>query len=389
MIYLKNIILIVNILNIIHSFTILTFIKSKVSNILKKRIDNENLNLNKNISYILNDKYNLNWHVIEESKNIKLNTLYKITLLNKDYVIWKNNNSYYAMDNDCSHRGALLSKGKLINNNVVCPYHEAEFNSNGKLCKIPGINNFNNSLSCYNQDIYNIIEKNGWIFLNTISKKLYNPLINLTDIYESFEENNMNYSSIYTNSIINANNRLVSENLLDVMHISYVHSFGNRENPLPINEPLPILMKDYPYHYKIIYFYISGKNSLVNRLFMFDQLIIENEFILPHTVISRVRFGSNMKTIITFASPINNSTTRLFIKVYRNYWYTTNRSFLGYLYNIIGNNAMTSVLQTTIDEDIDILESINEKHMDGKFNMKYDKFPYMYRKLYNKVVNPE
>jgi len=218
MIYLKNIILILNILNFIHSFTILSFIKSKVSNILKKKIDNENLNLNlnlnKNISHILNDKYNLNWYVIEESKNIKLNTLYKITLLNKDYVVWKNNNSYYAMNNDCSHRGALLSNGKLINNNVVCPYHEAEFNSHGKLCKIPGTNNFNNSLSCYNQDIYNIIEKNGWIFLNTISKKLYNPLLNLTDIYESFEENNINYSSIYTNSIINANNRLVSENLL-------------------------------------------------------------------------------------------------------------------------------------------------------------------------------
>jgi hypothetical protein len=185
--------------------------------------------------------------------------------------------------------------------------------------------------------------------------------------------------------MINAHNRLVSENLLDVMHISYVHSFGNRENPLPINEPMPMLMKDFLHHYKILYFYMSGKKSLVNRLFMFQELIIENEFVLPHTVISRVKFGTNMKTIITFASPINNSTTRLFIKVYRNYWYTTDRSFLGYLYNNIGDNAMGSVLRTTINEDINILESIKKEDMDGKFNMKYDKFPYMYRKLYNKL----
>jgi len=355
-----------------------------------------------------NIKYNLNWYVIEESKNIQKDKLNKITLLNKNYVIWKDENNFYALDDECSHRGAPLSNGYLKNNCAVCPYHAAEFNDHGILCKMPGqTSQINYSSSSFHQNSYPIVERNGWVYLNIINKKIIESTIKNDDmdldnnslnetmnetmnekyfhIFQEPEVTNDNFSVIHLNSKIKANNRLVSENLLDVMHIAYVHTFGNKENPLPINEPMPFLLRDYPYHYKITYQYKSGKKSAAKSIFKINDLIIENEFVLPHTVISRVYFGTNVKTIVTFASPLNEKETRLFIKIHRNYWRSSEGHIFADIYNHLGDKAMIKVLKMTIDEDIQILESIAPTYVDGKFNMKYDKFPYMYRKVYESL----
>jgi len=363
--------------------------------------------LNKNNIQLSNDinnytKYNLGCYVVEEMQNIKSNKLYKVTVLNKDYIIWKDvTNKLYALDNECHHRGASLINGYLSNNFVVCPYHGAEFNQDGIINKMPGrvntiVNNNLKKNSPLNQDSYPIFEKNGWVYLNT-NKNLENNFeytniknnFEYTDlekeIFQEEEINNNNFSTIYVNSMINANNRLVSENLLDVMHIAYVHSFGNKDNPLPLNDPLPLKMKDHPNHYKIIYFYKSGKDSMVNKMFNIKDVIIENEFILPYTVISRVIFGENIKTIVTFALPVTPSKTRLFVKIHRNYLCTNDNTFIGDVYNYFGDNIMKNILQHTIDEDIQILENIKFEYGNGKYNTKYDKFSYMFRKMYESI----
>jgi phenylpropionate dioxygenase-like ring-hydroxylating dioxygenase large terminal subunit len=346
--------------------------------------------LNQNNIKLSNDKkyyttYNLGCYVVEEIKNIKSNKLYKVTVLNKDYIIWKDvTNKLYALDNECHHRGASLKNGYLSNNCVVCPYHGAEFNEYGKIYKMPGKKLEKTISSSLNQESYPIFEKNGWIYLNTnLEDNCYKNTDN--DIFQEEETQDNNFSTLYINSIINANNRLVSENLLDVMHISYVHSFGNKDNPLPLNDPSPVKIKDHPNHYKITYFYKSGKESAVNRIFNIKDLIIENEFILPYTVVSRVKFGENIKTIVTFALPVTPNQTRLFVKVHRNYWCTNDNTFIGDVYNFFGDNIMKNILQNTIDEDTRILENIKYEYADGKYNMKYDKFSYMFRKMYESI----
>ena len=67
------------------------------------------------------------WYVVGETQEIFSNKLYKAKIWDHDYVFWKNNGVYYAMDDDCSHRGASLSDGKLCDNQVICPYHAYEF----------------------------------------------------------------------------------------------------------------------------------------------------------------------------------------------------------------------------------------------------------------------
>lgn len=333
------------------------------------------------------DKYNLNWYVIDKSTNVEENLLYKTTIWDKDYIYWKNNNSFYAMDNDCSHRGASLYDGLLNNNTVICPYHGYEFNNDGNLIKVPGLN-FTRT-KCQNQDTYNIIEKNGFIYLNTISKLFYNPT-NIS-IYEEPESKNSSFSYIILKKIFKAYGRIVSENSLDVMHIGFVHTFGNKENPSPTKEIPPFPVNDYPFHYKTAYDYVSGSNSIAKKIFLYDNLTIENEFILPHTTIARVIFGNFISTVLTYSTPINLTHTNLFIKTYRNFWNTNNadinNNVIDFLINDFGDKISINLMDTTVEQDRKIIENIKLEYIDGKFNMKFDKLQNLYKSLYKKFIH--
>ena len=83
--------------------------------LINKFININNLNIEKNKKIENNDiNYNLNWYVIGEKNSFKNNKPYKITIWDNDYLVWRNNTDYYAMDNYCSHKGASLAIGKLI-----------------------------------------------------------------------------------------------------------------------------------------------------------------------------------------------------------------------------------------------------------------------------------
>ena len=328
------------------------------------------------------EKYNLNWYVIGEKNNFKNNKLYKIKIWNNDYLVWKNNSNYFAMDNYCSHRGASLVLGKIIDNNIICPYHGYQFNNKGTLCKIPGLNFVNTNV--HNQNSYEVIEKNGWIYLNTINKLFYNT--SKINIFEEPESFNNNFRSIFINLDFNTYGRLVSENSLDVMHIGFVHTFGNSKNPSPLYEKGPYLVGDYPNHYKSEYYYESGKDSMARNIFGINKLLIENEFILPHTTIARVIFGNLTSTVITSTLPLNNTNSNLFVKTYRNFWNNNDNSLFGIIINYFGDLITTNMMKNTVLQDKAVIENIKLEHMDGKFNMKFDKLQNLYRSLYKKLV---
>lgn len=330
-------------------------------------------------------KYNLNWYVIGDTRDFIQNKLYSKTIWNKKYVVWKTKDKYYAMDDTCSHRGVALSRGKIFNGNVVCPYHGYQFNNQGVLAYVPGLN-FTNT-PCQNIDTYEIVDKNGWVYMNTISKLFYKP--NITSIFEEPESKEKGFSAIFINKIFKAYSRIVSENSLDVMHIGFVHTFGNTESPSPITEIPPFEVKDYPFHYKTIYSYLSGKDSIVKKIFDIKQLIIENEFVLPHTTIARVKFGELTSTVMTFALPINETCSQLFVKTYRNFWTTPKNStgIFDSFFNWMGDLITIYLMRETVNQDKGIIESIPNSKVDGKFNMKYDKLQNTYSSLYKKYIH--
>jgi len=222
--------------------------------------------------------------------------------------------------------------------------------------------------------------------MNTISEKVCSKEL-MEKIFEEPEGKDEKFKSILLSKNFNAYGRIVSENSLDIMHIGFVHTFGNTENPSPISEIPPYKVDDVPFHYKTIYNYTSGEKSMVKRVFNMDNLLIENEFILPHTTIARVIFGPFTSTVITFALPINATHSKLFVKTYRNFWYSFESVlFKGWL-NDLGDYFTRDTMSKTIVQDKNVIESIDIDKADGKFNMKYDKLQNLYTTLYKKFVH--
>jgi len=320
------------------------------------------------------DKYDLQWYVVGKSTDFFRNKPYKARIWNKNYVIWKNSDGVFtALDDVCSHKGASLSAGKIINNSVMCPYHGYEFNSNGSLTHVPGIC-FHPS-PVYDLPKYDIIDKNGWIYVNTMGKQSNSSLSN------NFEENvyvepeiAQNCSVVELEMDYNCYSRVLSENSLDIMHIAFVHTFGNAKRPNPSKEEPPTIVGKH--HYKSVYYYEAGKDSMARKVFGAKDLVIENEFILPHTTVARVIFGEYISTVITFALPIGENKSKLFVKTYRNFWQ-----------NNVGDIITKNTMYNTMLQDKLVVENIDSRFMDGKFNMKFDKLQNTYKSFYKKFIH--
>lgn len=324
------------------------------------------------------ERYDLSWYVVSETRELDDEKPKKITVWGKDYVIWKTkDNKYRALENSCSHRGVELSRGCVINDEIQCPYHGFQFSGTGNLTKVPGMN-FEPSI-VQNIPRYSLVEKHGWLYLNT-----YEIPWNISDsqmdilnanIFIEPEANDSKMSVVLLNKLFHSYGRIVSENSLDVMHIGYVHTFGNKERPAPMIEDPPKTVG--LFHFKTSYLYKSGKKSMIKRIFKINDIDIDNEFVLPHSTVARVKFGDGLvNTVITSACPINATSTRLFVKSYRNF-------FHGWIYDKIFEKLMDD----TLLQDKSVIEGIDLHNMEGRFNMKYDKLQNVYRTLYKKYIH--
>jgi phenylpropionate dioxygenase-like ring-hydroxylating dioxygenase large terminal subunit len=318
-------------------------------------------------------KYDLQWYVIGKKSDFTRNLPKKVQVWNTNYVVWRNENgNLVALDDACPHKGASLSAGKLCDNNIICPYHGYEFNDQGTLTKVPGIC-FKPS-PVYDVKKYNIIDKNGWVYLNTYYTNSSSELNITGDSIYNEPEIEEGFAVVHLDMEYNCYSRILSENSLDIMHIAFVHTFGNKNRPNPSKELPPRQIA--PNHYKSTYFYEAGEDSIARKVFGVKDLIIENEFILPHTTVARVKFGDQVSTVITFALPLGDNKSKLFVKTYRNFW----DNQLGYA--ITKNTMYNTMLQDKL-----VVESIDKRFMDGRFNMKFDKLQNTYTSFYKRFIH--
>ena len=333
-------------------------------------------------------KYNPNWYVVKESCDIIANSPCKISLLGSPISIWKNKYNQYASISDvCPHRGASLSSGRIDPqiDCIVCPYHTFKFNKYGRLLQTPGQktlrmnNNYN-----FKTDVphYPIVEKNGWVYI------LNKPMYDIDDIkyhnkpdtiWTEPEADNDMFKCVYLTKKFQQDARTVTENSLDILHIAEVHSFGNKKRPLPITDKLEKIDEG---HWKCTYQYEAGEDSIPSRMFGIKSLIVENEYILPHTTIARVKFGSFVNTIVTSALPVTQTETILFVKAYRNNW-VFNIPMLDMFFDKLTKKMM----RKTLGEDKSVVDTIYSKFRDGNFITKYDELVRLYREDYSSIVD--
>jgi nitrite reductase/ring-hydroxylating ferredoxin subunit len=51
----------------------------------------------------------------------------QVSVNGKTVALFNVNGTFYALDNECPHRGGPLAEGEIEANHVVCPWHAASF----------------------------------------------------------------------------------------------------------------------------------------------------------------------------------------------------------------------------------------------------------------------
>ena len=337
----------------------------------------------------------LTWYPIGFSKDFSIKPT-KVTIRDTNFVVWKDKTSYYGIRDCCSHQGSSFLLGETCKNTISCPYHGYIFNgSNGELLEIPKLKHIDSDN--HNIDCFKVVEKGDMVYFNTIPVKNeeMKQQIDESNIFVEPEFYDKEQRSVYLTEYFEHYAKFVSVNSLDICHIGFVHTFGNKNHPNPLHYSKILKLTDYDNHYKIIYKYKAGENSLVNKIYKFDNILVENEYALPHTTVARVLFGNYTSTIITHALPISKFKTALFVKAYRNYWsydlsnkkhYTLWHSFLN-LINIFGDKITHNTMYATLKQDKAIVDNIDKSSyegMHGKFSILYDVFSNHYKQQYKK-----
>lgn len=303
----------------------------------------------------------------------------QLFLFDKPFLYYEYNHSVNVLSDICPHQGAYLSKGWINKRgNIHCPYHGFEFDSNGRFMCIPTPELSKKGGRHCPLKKFNTFQ-NG--------KDLYLCPMDTTNEITSFpyyppEHYDDTFTATSGSRIIEQDYRVVTENVLDMLHISYVHTFGN------INEPLPFNI-----HYKQLSD-IWGRTTFQYRPFNFTismvmgndtKVIVENEFILPTTTITRVISGDITKTVLTRSTPISKNKTLFFYTVYRNFWFCRVK-WLTWI-NTFFDMFMKIMMDLTISEDVAILNHVNPKFRVGSIVTKYDVTIQQYRQAIKNLSN--
>ena len=78
------------------------------------------------------------WYAILESSEVKAGQVVGVTRMGEKLALWRNSRGELACMADlCPHRGVALSAGKVLHDNVQCPFHGFEFDASGRCTVIP------------------------------------------------------------------------------------------------------------------------------------------------------------------------------------------------------------------------------------------------------------
>ncbi len=248
------------------------------------------------------------WYAILPSKAVKRGQIVGVKRLNMELALFRSDSGDIGCVTDqCTHRGAALSKGKVKGNCVQCPFHGLEFDVKGRCVFIPANGRASNAdISRYNVKHHPVRERHGIVYLwygeeGTVTEEL--PFFE-GDVDASYACSELadEWNSHYSRCI---------ENQLDVVHLPFVHSTTiGRGNKTVVNGP------KVSYENGVL---VTSANNEVDRgqsPKRPDECVIKSTYLsfrFPNIWMNHI--SDRIKVIIYFA-PVDDENTVLYIRFY-------------------------------------------------------------------------
>jgi len=106
------------------------------------------------------------WYVILDSREVKKNQVISVKRMGENLVVWRDRQGRLGIAKDkCPHRGIALSKGKVKDDHLQCPFHGFEYDISGKCKRIPANGKANPVPDYIRASAFATSEANGFIYL--------------------------------------------------------------------------------------------------------------------------------------------------------------------------------------------------------------------------------
>ncbi|BDA68944.1 Rieske (2Fe-2S) domain-containing protein [Calothrix sp. PCC 7716] len=266
------------------------------------------------------------WYIVCESKQLKTNTVLSRTILNEWLVIFRDpDGKPVALRDKCMHRNSRLSKGKVHQGQIHCPYHGWVYDKNGKVVTIPSEANNPRICNARQTLTYNTTEQDGFVYIKLSS----NP----SEDFKPFAMPNYQKPGWETVRVINRFQNNVTncaENFIDIPHTVSVHPGVFRT---PRQQKLEMLVERK--NGTVIAQYQNETNNLgwfarfLNR--KASQIHHIDTFHMPNITSVEYDMGKHRKLFITSQSiPETENSTLVYTDVTYNYgiWNKLARPFV-------------------------------------------------------------
>ena len=137
------------------------------------------------------------------------------TILGKPLVFYRGESgAVSALSDTCPHRFAPLHMGKVVGENVACPYHGLQFGPDGRCAHNP----HGPLIGAARIDSFPLAERYGvyWIWMGSAEP----DLTTLPDVPE-LEDQGLTW--VHGTIDVAADYRLVVDNLMDLSHVEFMH----------------------------------------------------------------------------------------------------------------------------------------------------------------------
>lgn len=264
------------------------------------------------------------WYAAWDSKEFKTGKITSGERFGIQMVGWRTQTGKIALLKDlCPHRSAKLSLGVLKDDQLACPFHGFQFNSEGKCTLIPEISRGSDKVCT---DEFLTQEKHGmiWVFYGPQERASEFEIPWFTEIDERFTHSQMieTWNTHFTRSV---------ENQLDYAHLPYVHrtTIGKFADPKKTPE---MELTD-----KTIRWGFDAEKRSNGYI----------EFKFPNIWVNRL--GDKFSITLAFV-PVNETTTRLYLRSYRRF---AKLPMLGHLVGWVMNLSNRYIL----NQDHDVVMS--------------------------------
>jgi len=144
-------------------------------------------------------------------------------LLEKPVVMYRlADGSPVALDNRCPHRWAPLSEGRVIDDQLVCPYHGMAFGQDGVCTRVPTQKNIPKTARVQS---YPVREAGAfvWIWMGDPEMIDHDPV-------DMSYTTNSDWSFLHGCLEVECNWVMIRENVLDLTHIAFLHTNTFKQN---------------------------------------------------------------------------------------------------------------------------------------------------------------